>query len=171
MLKYLALTLLLLFAANSATAQGFNTSFIAQTLDTLHPDKTIKSPLVLTGPIILLKTHNINIGNTPQSYTPLKYDLYYTNTGSEPLIITKVRTSCSCTVASYPKMPLQPGDSDKIVLELDANHVGSFNKVVAVYSNAANNYDSSISCAREVVKINWKVIEIKDKKAIKDYNP
>lgn len=171
MAKHLAFIILILTSTNSIIAQQSDTSVITNTYEMVHSDTTKGTPLILRGPVISLKTHNINIGNTPQSYTPLKYDLYYTNTGNEPLLITKVRTSCSCTVASYPKTPLQPGDSDKIVLELDAKHKGTFNKVVAIYSNSANNYDSSISCAREIVKINWKVMDIKDKEAIKSHNP
>src|SRR5689334_12144293 len=39
------------------------------------------------------------------------FDFKFTNTGSEPLVISDVRTSCDCTLADWPKDPIQPGKS------------------------------------------------------------
>ncbi len=39
----------------------------------------------------------------------LWYSFSYTNTGNEPLEIRDVKTSCDCTLADWPKTPLQPG--------------------------------------------------------------
>jgi hypothetical protein len=83
--------------------------------------------------------------------------VFYKNIGKEPLIISKVRTSCSCTVASYSKVPLQPGNTDKIVLKLDTDKPGTFIKAVAIYSNASNQYDKSINSSRVTFKIKWTV--------------
>jgi len=167
MIKNLTLIILLLTPTIGIIAQKSDTSVFANTFGIVYSDTTKDTPLVLKDPIISLKTHNINIGNTPQSDTPLKYDLYYSNTGTEPLLITKVRTSCSCTVAYYPKTPLPPGGSDKIVLELETKFTGTFRKVVAIYSNAANDYDSSINCSREIAKVSWRVIKKQAEKTTK----
>jgi hypothetical protein len=35
----------------------------------------------------------------------------FTNDGSEPLIISDVKTSCDCTLAKWPKTAIQPGQS------------------------------------------------------------
>lgn len=35
----------------------------------------------------------------------------FTNDGSESLIISDVKTSCDCTLAEWPKTPIQPGKS------------------------------------------------------------
>jgi len=91
--------------------------------------------------------------------TSLTFDVFYTNTGKEPLIISNVRTSCSCTVASFSKTPLLPGKTDKIVLKLDTSKAGLFIKSVAIYSNAFNHYDESIQSSRVVFKIKWVVTE------------
>jgi len=170
MIKNLTLIFILLTSTVGLIAQESDTSVFANTFGIVYSDTIKDTPLVLKDPIISLKTHNINIGNTSQSDTPLLYDLYYTNTGNEPLLITKVRTSCSCTVAYFPKTTLPPGDSDKIVLKLETKFTGTFKKVVAIYSNAANDYDSSINCSREIVKVSWKVIKKQDEKTTKKEN-
>ncbi|MCK5824345.1 MAG: DUF1573 domain-containing protein [Ichthyobacteriaceae bacterium] len=60
----------------------------------------------------------------------------FENIGKEPLIIAKVRSSCGCTVASYPKFPIGPGGVDKIEVKYNTSRVGPFRKTVTVYSNA-----------------------------------
>ncbi|MCF6169927.1 MAG: DUF1573 domain-containing protein [Bacteroidales bacterium] len=81
----------------------------------------------------------------------LNYDFTFSNTGNEPLFISNVRTSCHCTVASYPKTPVLPGSSENISLELDTKMLGQFTKVVAVYSNAVN-------LPRAILNIKWTVV-------------
>jgi hypothetical protein len=61
----------------------------------------------------------------------------FTNTGKEPLIITKAKGSCGCTVPSWPKKPIAPGEKAKIKVKYDTKRVGPINKSVTVHSNAA----------------------------------
>lgn len=85
----------------------------------------------------------------------LNYDFEFTNIGNEPLFISNVRTSCNCTVASFPREPILPGESEKIKIELDTKIPGSFKKVIAVYSNAVNNYAAELAKSRVVLHIEW----------------
>ena len=41
-------------------------------------------------------------------------DFKFTNDGSEPLLISDVKTSCDCTLANWPKTAIQPGQSGVI---------------------------------------------------------
>ncbi|MEJ2596579.1 MAG: DUF1573 domain-containing protein [bacterium] len=66
------------------------------------------------------------------------YSFVFTNTGNEPLILSKPRSSCGCTVPAWPKEPILPGESNKIKVTYNTSKVGSFNKTVTVYSNAKN---------------------------------
>jgi hypothetical protein len=63
------------------------------------------------------------------------------NTGSHPLVFGEVRPSCSCTVASAPKEPLQPGQKAKIVAEVNTDdlHTKRIHKVVTVMTNTSPN--------------------------------
>ncbi len=120
-------------------------------------------PLILAGPNIIIDKRTIAFGEVSQ-YRPLQYNVVYKNEGNGPLIISKVRTSCSCTVASFSRVPLLPGESDTIKVDMDTDHVGEYHKIMAIYSNAINDYDSSIKSSRVLIRLNWKVVNTKKEK-------
>jgi hypothetical protein len=60
----------------------------------------------------------------------------FTNTGTEPLIISDAKGSCGCTVPEWPKTPIKPGESASIKVKYDTKRVGPINKTVTVTSNA-----------------------------------
>ena len=76
----------------------------------------------------------------------------FTNTGNEPLIIQKPKSSCGCTVPTWPKEPILPGESDVIKVTYKTTRVGSINKSVTVTSNALKN-------GTVVLRIKGKVLE------------
>ncbi len=59
----------------------------------------------------------------------------FTNVGDEPLVIKNADGSCGCTVPSYPKKPIQPGESSAIEVEYATNRVGNFSKSVTLTTN------------------------------------
>jgi len=68
-----------------------------------------------------------------------KCEFKFTNTGKEPLILSDVKTSCGCTVPSWPKEPILPGKSGIInVNYTKTNVVGTISKQITVFSNAKN---------------------------------
>ncbi|WP_028283720.1 DUF1573 domain-containing protein [Olleya marilimosa] len=60
----------------------------------------------------------------------------FTNTGDAPLIITKVSSSCGCTVPKKPENPIMPGDSGEIEVKYDTQRVMPIRKTITVLSNA-----------------------------------
>lgn len=60
----------------------------------------------------------------------------FTNSGDAPLIISNVKSSCGCTVPSWPKTPIMPGDSGEIKVKYDTNRVNPIRKTITVTSNA-----------------------------------
>lgn len=61
-----------------------------------------------------------------------------TNSGNEPLVITKAKGSCGCTVPNWPKEAIAPGKSAKMSVKYDTKRVGKINKSVTISSNASN---------------------------------
>ncbi|WP_455169463.1 DUF1573 domain-containing protein [Aegicerativicinus sediminis] len=61
----------------------------------------------------------------------------FTNTGNAPIVISKVKTSCGCTVADYPKEPVMPGATGEIAVKYDTKRIGNFTKTLTVFSNAS----------------------------------
>jgi hypothetical protein len=54
-----------------------------------------------------------DFGNIAQNSNN-KYVYTFTNTGKEPLIISKAKGSCGCTVPRWPKEPIAPGKTGEI---------------------------------------------------------
>lgn len=60
----------------------------------------------------------------------------FTNYGKEPLIIKDAHGSCGCTIPTWPKEPIQPGQSNEIKVHYATDRVGRFQKTVTINSNA-----------------------------------
>ncbi len=60
----------------------------------------------------------------------------FTNTGNAPLIISKVSSTCGCTVPKKPKGPILPGETGEISVKYDTNRVMPIRKTITVLSNA-----------------------------------
>ena len=62
----------------------------------------------------------------------------FSNTGRVPLVILNVRTSCGCTVPTWPKAPEATNARDSLRVEYNTKVKGTFNKIITVQSNAEN---------------------------------
>ncbi|MHA7943087.1 DUF1573 domain-containing protein [Formosa sp. 3Alg 14/1] len=60
----------------------------------------------------------------------------FTNTGDAPLIVSKVTSSCGCTVPKKPDAPIMPGATGEISVKYDTNRVMPIRKTITVMSNA-----------------------------------
>ncbi|MEX0987808.1 MAG: DUF1573 domain-containing protein [Bacteroidales bacterium] len=76
-------------------------------------------------------------GEIPEKSDGL-YTIEFKNIGEKAVVINRVRTSCGCTVPSWPKDPIEPGGTGKIEVKYNTELVGSFMKSVYVYSSASN---------------------------------
>lgn len=60
----------------------------------------------------------------------------FTNTGDAPLIVSKVSSSCGCTVPKWSKAPIMPGKTGEIEVKYDTKRVNPIRKTITVISNA-----------------------------------
>ncbi|MCB0517577.1 MAG: DUF1573 domain-containing protein [Lewinellaceae bacterium] len=86
------------------------------------------------GPVMTFETTEVDYGEILQGADPLRV-FKFKNTGDEPLIISKAKGSCGCTVPSYPKEPILPGESANIEVRYDTNRIGPFQKTVTLTTN------------------------------------
>ena len=89
------------------------------------------------GPEISFEKIEHNFGDVALN-DPAVYEFSFTNTGNEPLLLQKPKSSCTCTVSDYPREPILPGESKAIKVSYKTNHASQINKFVTVYSNAVN---------------------------------
>jgi hypothetical protein len=73
-----------------------------------------------------------------------------TNSGTTDLVITKAQPSCGCTVPSWPKEPIKPGETSKVVAKFNtAGKPGNQRKAITLFTNTQK--------GREVLTLKGKV--------------
>ena len=67
----------------------------------------------------------------------IKAKFKITNTGKYPLVISSVKGSCSCTIASKPTKPIKPGESKMITADVktEKKKVGKLTQSVRMVAN------------------------------------
>jgi hypothetical protein len=71
----------------------------------------------------------------------VSYTFKFKNVGKADLLISKVSTSCGCTATDYPRDPVEPGETGKIVVTFDSHNKKGFqNKTATVLTNTEPNY-------------------------------
>lgn len=87
-----------------------------------------------------LRESSCNFGEVARRGGDLEYELCFKNTGTTPLVLTRVVTSCSCLKAHFQRRPVAPNEEGviRIVYEPQKSEPGVFNKVIQIYSNARN---------------------------------
>ncbi|MDR2910132.1 MAG: DUF1573 domain-containing protein [Bacteroidales bacterium] len=61
-----------------------------------------------------------------------------TNTGNNPLVISRVSASCGCTDVEWEKRPVAPGQTTTISVNMTPDETGFFSKTIDVYCNVDN---------------------------------
>lgn len=93
-----------------------------------------------TGPVITWDATTVDYGKIKQGADGNR-EFKFTNTGNAPLVISSATGSCGCTVPTYPKEPIMPGQKASIKVHYDTNRLGAFTKTVTIVSNAPTGSD------------------------------
>ena len=128
---------LLAFIAGGASAQA--TAKPAAEVKVQNPN----------APTMSFESEVVDYGTIEQGADGVR-EFKFTNNGKEPLIISNARGSCGCTVPTWPKEPIKPGESSVIKVKYDTKRLGAINKSVTITSNAVS--------PTKVVRIKGKII-------------
>ncbi|HVX49056.1 MAG TPA: DUF1573 domain-containing protein [Chitinophagaceae bacterium] len=83
----------------------------------------------------------------------VKLSYNFKNTGTTPLYLCKVQTSCGCTVVNFPAKALQPGDKSQLTVTFNTRfHPGFARRLIVVTSNTSNNAAHTLVMQGNVVK-------------------
>ncbi len=115
----------------------FLLSAVMLTSTTLAQDQSVTYKSNKKAPEITFKSTEYDFGNIPYG-ADATYDFVFKNTGKVPLILTNVRSSCGCTIASWTKTPIDKKQTDKITVKYNTHRMGNFHKTITVISNAKN---------------------------------
>ncbi|WKD86869.1 hypothetical protein KCTC32516_02249 [Polaribacter huanghezhanensis] len=91
------------------------------------------------APVISLDKKEFDFGTVTDGDI-IETTFIVTNTGKSPLIITDAKTTCGCTVPTWPKdKPIAPGESTEIAVKFNTNGKGGGRQVkdVTLFTNTA----------------------------------
>lgn len=108
-----------------------------------------------TLPVLVFDEQEHDFGKILQGET-VSINFKFKNSGKSDLIIAEVSTSCGCTVPSYPKTPIKPGDQGVIKVAFSSKGQKGFqSKNILVVSNTQPN--------TTVLRIKAQVVNVGDK--------
>ena len=92
------------------------------------------------GADIEFQTKVVELGTLSREDDKQMVRLAFTNTGDVPLVVTEVRTSCTCTTVQHDRKKVLPSERGALTITMDPSKapVGSFYRVLQVYSTATN---------------------------------
>ncbi len=107
--------------------------FIALSLTAKGQKEQIQKPLSDANIQFTEKQHDF--GDIKQGET-VSWKFKFSNSGTEPLMLLNVQTTCGCTASEWPKTPIPPGDSAAVSVRFNtAKKTGRQNKIITVYTN------------------------------------
>ncbi|MDR2805764.1 MAG: DUF1573 domain-containing protein [Dysgonamonadaceae bacterium] len=80
---------------------------------------------------IVFKTTTHDFGEIRQG-EPQTFSFEFTNSGTEPVLIQNVRSSCGCTASAWTKEPVESGQKGRVQATYNAAIVGPFSKTLTV---------------------------------------
>ena len=86
------------------------------------------------GPQMTFESSEVDYGTIGQHSEPYRY-FKFTNSGTEPLVIKHAKGSCGCTVPTYPKEPILPGEAAEIKVRYATDRIGPFTKTITLTTN------------------------------------
>jgi len=103
------------------------------------------------GAFISFESETHDFGKIEEADGKVEHKFVFTNTGSAPLIINKVKASCGCTSPTWTEKPIMPGQEGFVSAVFDPrNRPGNFNKSIFVETNTER--------GRNILRIKGEVI-------------
>lgn len=108
------LALSLLAACDQKTDNKVTTDLVTNT-------KTANGESNAPLAVISFERDTFNFGEVLEGEM-VSYSYRFTNTGTNDLVISGATGSCGCTVPTYPKKPIRPGEQASIDVVFDSNN-------------------------------------------------
>ena len=116
--------------------------FCAAQAATIHPENS-QTPAAQQEKYAEIKfdTLTYNFGQFSEADPVVRCSFAFTNTGDAPLIIHQAIASCGCTVPTYTKDPIRPGERGQVDVTYNGQgkFPGHFRKTITVRTNAKEN--------------------------------
>lgn len=93
------------------------------------------------GPVLSFDQENFDYGTVYVDEIPeTKNEITFTNTGTQPLLLSNVRACCGTRVTEWPRDPIMPGEQGTIKVEFRlAPRPQNIRRTITVTSNSESN--------------------------------
>lgn len=115
-----------------------------------------------TNAKMTFESMTVDYGTIENGAEPLRL-IKFTNTGTEPLVIKNARGSCGCTVPTWPKDPIAPGQSSSMEVRYDTKRTGRISKSITITTNEGPE--------NHVIQVVGDVLPPKEEKAVPAAEP
>lgn len=117
-------------------------------------DSLMNPPLMKEGEKILkFSQTQQTIGTIHELDTPRTVHFSFRNLSANDVTITRVRTFCGCTVSTFSKRPLKPGEKGSVSLTYHPkNHPGSINECAYIYTTVSPHPVARLAILGEVLQ-------------------
>ena len=111
----LAIAVIALFAFTSCKKNAADS--VVETNVTQAADRDSK-----TGefPVMTFDEKQFDFGEITQG-TPVEHIFTYTNTGKSNLVVVNAKSSCGCTVPTFTKEPVAPGEKGEMLVKFNGS--------------------------------------------------
>ena len=104
-----------------------------------NPNSADESGEQIGMPAMVFDEESYDFGDISQGER-VEHSFTFTNNGDADLIISSATGSCGCTVPSYPKEPVKPGQKSEVLVVFDSNgKKGAQHKRVTIVANTNPN--------------------------------
>lgn len=115
------------------------------------PAATKTTPKAIEGAGMLFKSDVIDYGTIPHK-SKGEREFVFTNNGNKALLIKSANSTCGCTVPTFPKDSIPPGEKGVIIVKYDTSRAGPFSKTITVTSNAAQGTTKTLLIKGDVIR-------------------
>jgi len=154
------ITLLVVFFLSVGMAFGQVTPTPISHPDAPQPERSAEDG----GAFMEFESMTVDYGTIDQHSEPLRL-LKFTNTGDEPLVITNAKGSCGCTVPTWPKEPVMPGETSEIEIRYATNRLGKFTKTVKFTTN------ETAAAPQHKIKVTGNVLKVEEEETVPTNEP
>ncbi len=93
-------------------------------------------------PVMNFETDTYDFKEWKEVDGPFSYTYNFTNTGDEPLVISKIQSGCGCSSTSWSAGKIMPGKKGYVKVDFNPKRqAGRHNKRIKIYANTANEYE------------------------------
>lgn len=98
-----------------------------------------------TGKFLVFDSCELDTGTIKEEADAPEFEFVWKNTGTSPVTVLKVSTTCSCAVPIYERIPVNPGEKSSLKVRYHPKgHPGKFDRKIFVYTDLSGSRPAAV---------------------------